>query len=115
MNYLGHFEFGINHKSWNNSENFNLDNINYWLEQWLLFYDNLYKKSKNIKNLFFICYEKLDNQDYINKIKKRIELNLANDFIFKKSHIEIDQDYEIKLLDKANVLYKKLDIESDKF
>ena len=114
MNYLGHFEFGINHKSWNKSENFKLDNINYWIEQWLLFYDNLYKKSENIKNLFFICYEKLDNQDYMNKIKKRIELNLANDFIFKKSHIEIDQGYENKLLNKANDIYKNLVIESEK-
>jgi len=74
----------------------------------------LYKKSKNIKDLFFICYEKLEDQDYMNKIKKRIELNLANDFIFKKSHIEVDQGYESKLLNKANDIYKNLAIESEK-
>jgi len=50
----------------------------------------------------------------MNKIKKRIELNLANDFIFKKSYIEINQGYETKLLKKANDIYKNLAIESEK-
>ena len=41
MNYLGHNEFGLNHKPWNNPIHFNnLNNINYWLEQWNLFYES---------------------------------------------------------------------------
>ena len=42
MNYLGHNEFGLNHKPWNNSINHqNPEKIDYWLEQWCLFYQNL--------------------------------------------------------------------------
>ena len=40
MNYLGHNEFGLNHKSWHQPINFHDQNkINYWLEQWFLFYE----------------------------------------------------------------------------
>ena len=39
MNYLGHNEFGLNHKEWNKPIKFDDPNsINYWLEQWFLFY-----------------------------------------------------------------------------
>jgi len=45
MNYLGHNEFGLNHKAWNNPIHFNNSNdINYWLEQWCLFYQNILKR-----------------------------------------------------------------------
>ena len=38
MNYLSHNEFGLNHKPWNNPIKFkDLNNINYWLEQWNFF------------------------------------------------------------------------------
>ena len=48
MNYLGHNEFGLNHKPWNKPIHFNdLNNINYWLEQWNLFYEFIYYKSPN--------------------------------------------------------------------
>ena len=51
MNYLGHNEFGLNHIAWNKPINFNdLNNINYWLEQWTLFYKNIQEKYKNYKN-----------------------------------------------------------------
>ena len=54
MNYLGHNEFGLNHKSWNKPVKFKeLNNINYWLEQWYLFYKNILKNIK-IKKIVFL-------------------------------------------------------------
>ena len=55
MNYLGHNEFGIDHVPWSNPINYkNLDDINYWLEQWIysikIFMINI-KKPK----LYFRC------------------------------------------------------------
>ena len=47
--------FGLNHKSWNKSIHFNnLNNINYWLEQWNLFYDFIYKKFQSYENCNFV-------------------------------------------------------------
>ena len=55
MNYLGHFEFGLNHKPWIEKSTFtDLKNLNYWLEQWYLGYDFIMKNFKTTKNLFFI-------------------------------------------------------------
>ena len=55
MNYLGHNEFGIDHKSWKNPINFdNFNDINYWLEQWYLFYQDIIKKYQSYENCFFI-------------------------------------------------------------
>ena len=44
MNYLGHTEFGKNHKSWNSPQLFkDTFDINYWLEQWKIFYLDMFK------------------------------------------------------------------------
>ena len=40
MSYLGHTEFGLDHKHWFEPQNFNdTQSINYWMEQWLMFYN----------------------------------------------------------------------------
>ena len=42
MNYLGHREFGLNYQSWNLPLDYSdAFSINYWLEQWYLFYNNI--------------------------------------------------------------------------
>ena len=64
MNYLVHHEFGLSHKpmilSNKFQRNYNLNDINYWLDQWI----NLYNFAKNnlIKIIIlFIFYEELCN------------------------------------------------------
>ena len=47
MGYLGHFEFGLNHKPWNAPlDHKDTNTIDYWLEQWCFFYQS----SRNQKN-----------------------------------------------------------------
>ena len=74
MDYLSHYEFGINHKSWNTPINFsNFNDINYWIEQWLLFYKDIFSRYHSYDNCIFVIYEQLTNPDYILKILERIK------------------------------------------
>ena len=102
MDYLGHKEFGLSHKSWNKSVKFkNFNDINYWLEQWFFFYENIYKNYKSNKNCFFLIYEKLSNPSYIESLLKEIKLdnfeNMNFNYFknFNKNEINIDFDAEI--------------------
>ena len=53
MNDLGHFEFGKNHIPWFKPKNFNdTININYWLEQWLMYYSFFMKNISQIINFY---------------------------------------------------------------
>ena len=76
MNYLGHNDLGLNHKPWNNPIRFNNSNdINYWLEQWSLFYQNILKNYQTYNNCFFIIYEDLIKSNYVKLLVEKIDLN----------------------------------------
>ena len=111
MNYLGHNEFGLNHKPWNNPIHFSdLYNINYWLEQWNLFYKLIYKKFKSYENCFFVIYEELNNPIYVEKILKKINLEKDKTIdlqFFKNSNKkELDIEYDKNIFDKSQLLYQ---------
>ena len=112
MNYLGHNEFALNHKPWNKPEFFlDLNHANYWLEQWYLFYKNIYNKYHNHSNCVFIVYEELINNNYLEKIIEKIDLKLnANSKFnfFKNSNVKkLDIEFNEGLLTKAKDIYKK--------
>jgi len=111
MNYLGHNEFGSNHKPWNNSIHFNnLNNINYWLEQWSLFYEFIYNKFNSYENCYFVVYEELDNPNYVEKILKKINLeknqNIDLKFFRNSNKKEINIKYDKNIFDKSQLLYR---------
>jgi len=110
MNYLGHNEFGLNHYPWNQPINFHeTKDINYWLEQWCLFYEDIFNKYKNNKNCLFVIYEQLINDDYIKKLCNKIKLNFdvvkKNYFkiSYKNNKINVNQN----ILVRANEIYQK--------
>ena len=110
MNYLGHNEFGLNHKPWNKPLNFkDLSDINYWLEQWCLFYQNILKNYQSYNNCFFIIYEELTNQNYIKVLIEKLNFNQVKNLnlnYFKNSNKdEIDIDYAKNTYDNAKNLY----------
>ena len=112
MNYLGHNEFGLNHKPWNNPIRFNdLNNINYWLEQWNLFYEFIYKKFQSYENCYFSVYEELDNPNYVEKILKKINLekdkNIDLQFFRNSNKNELNIEYDKNIFDKSQLLYQK--------
>lgn len=111
MNYLNHNEFGLNHKPWNNSIIFkDFNSINYWLEQWYLFYKFIYKKFKSYKNCHFIIYEKLNNPSYTIEILKKVNLennkNLNLQFFKNFNKKKINFDFDKKIFDKSQLLYR---------
>ena len=111
MNYLGHNEFGLNHKPWNKPIHFNdLKNINYWLEQWNLFYEFIYKKFQSCENCYFVIYEELVNPNYVKKILKKINFEKDKKIdlkFFKNSNKkELNNQYDKNIFDKSQLLYQ---------
>ena len=110
MNYLGHNEFGLDHKPWNNPIHFkDLNNINYWLEQWRLFYQNILKNYQTYNNCFFIIYEELTNPNYVKMLLEKINFNQVENLnlnYFKNSNKkEIDIGYAKDVYDNAKDIY----------
>ena len=111
MNYLGHNEFGLNHKPWNKPIHFNdLNNINYWLEQWNLFYEFIYEKFQSYKNCYFVIYEELVNRNYVEKVFKKINLekdkNIDLLFFRNSNKKELNIEYDKNIFDKSQLIYQ---------
>ena len=111
MNYLSHNEFGLNHKPWNNPIHFNdLSNINYWLEQWNLFYEFIYSKFQSYENCYFVVYEELENPNYVEKILKKINLekdkNIDLQFFRNSNKKELNIVYDKNIFDKSQLIYQ---------
>ena len=110
MNYLGHNEFGLSHKPWNDSINFhNFNKIDYWLEQWFLFYRNIFDKYISYKNCHFVIYEKINRQRLRvftaqeNKLYRKTKPNLN---YFKNSNKKnIDVNFSKSIFKNANDTY----------
>ena len=110
MNYLHHNEFGLDHKPWNKPINFDdLGGINYWLEQWTLFYSDIYKNYQAYDNCFFVIYEELTNPNYIKILLEKINLDKAENMnlsYFKNSNKkEIDINYAKNAYKNAKDIY----------
>ena len=102
MKYLGHHEFGLDHKFWNKPLKFNdTNNINYWLEQWYLFYKQIQENYIHSSNCIFLIYENFSNSLFITKIMKNLSLSKKDNMdinIFKnlnKKNINIKYDHNI--------------------
>jgi len=110
MNYLGHHEFGLGHKSWHLSKDFdNPFSLDYWLEQWLLFYSKLINEYSNNKSVFFISYERFcESNELQKKLLEMLNIKYSNDFLFEMSKKKIEKNYDQNLLNKCFILENKL-------
>lgn len=114
MNYLGHNEFGLDHKSWNETLRYNnFNEIDYWLEQWTLFYKKILKNYRTNENCLFILYEELSNQDYIKKMIRKInlkEITNLNFYRFKNSNKnQINTLYSKNNYENARNIYSEFE------
>ena len=117
MNYLGHNEFGLNHKPWNNPVNYHdLSGLNYWLEQWSLFYQNIINQYQFYKNCHFIFYEELTNIKYLKILLEKINFNEIDNMdlkYFKNSNKkELAVDFSKDVYENACNIYNDF---KDKF
>ena len=113
MNYLGHNEFGLNHKPWNNSiKHQDLNKIDYWLEQWCLFYQNIINQYQFYKNCNFVFYEELTSDVYLKTLLKKINFSYIKNIdlnYFKNSNKQtIDTEYSQDIYENANNVYNDI-------
>jgi len=118
MNWLGHFEFGLNQKPFflNNNEifqkmeSYDKMDINFWLLSWKNYYK--YANEQHPKNSSFFCYEKFcsDPTDVLLKLFSNLGVSAPkikdNAFIPAIKSVEgVEQD----LLDECNAIYSDLE------
>ncbi len=118
MNWLGHFEFGNNHKTFNfDKKNNNFlhksNSINYWLNIWINYYEYILKTYSNSKyqdRIIFVNYNKLcENNNYLKELYSKLNIRdeINNIKIFKANKIQAIK-YDQNQLRKASILYNEL-------
>ena len=111
MRWIGHTEFGPNYTPIQD-ENLIFKNyldINHWLEQWFLTYQNCYEKHKDRKNIYFICYEQLcSSKDYWLDVLKLLNIKNEYDFKFKETQKEIAIEIDHRISEKGQSFYSEL-------
>lgn len=115
MNWLGHNEFGNGYRSWQKPIKYNnVMDINHWLEQWYLFYNNLIENNLNYERLILISYEDLcSNKKVLSKLLNILKLdNKTHDDYFISSNKPLKIEYDENLLNKSIQIYEKLTISS---
>ena len=79
MNWLGHYEFGLNHRPFDFSgsdamekSRFTANDINYWVAQWIRVYAFVSQVAPSTAR--FVCYEQLcdTSNDYLERIFRSI-------------------------------------------
>ena len=115
MQWLGHHEFGTNHKPFNfkndfNINNFDLSSLNYWLEVWINYYNYILKILDNqivlIKYADYCLYPEKTIQFIFNSIDIKYNLNKLVSF---ENNRTIEHEYSESLLTKALKTYSRLE------
>ena len=115
MNWLGHHEFGLNHKVFQFGDEkpdfgFGMDDINYWLEVWINYYTQLLNLPEHDRTVI------IDYDDFLNSpqqlllaISNRTGMNCGN---VKTDPFENTNQYkggfDTQLLSKAESIYSQL-------
>lgn len=109
MNWLGHFEFGLDHKPWFKSiKYFDKSSINYWLEQWFLFHDYLIQNYGDKIDVIFVDYQKLTLKRYSNRLLVILNSKLFSYYNFFKVKKKKTIPLDTKLYEKCKTLKKEL-------
>ena len=111
MNLLGHHEFGLNHIAWNPAQQYTDPfSLNYWLEQWCMFYQNILKDKSKQSSL--VSYSRLcESQEYRQALITELKLTELTT-VFKLAQADIQEDYDRDLYDKSNEIYQMLNLSS---
>ncbi len=111
MKWIGHTEFGPNYIPIHNKNLSYKDdmNINHWLEQWYLTYQDCYQTLKNKKNVYFISYEKICNsEEFWFDLLQILNIKETYDFVFKESQKDVSLEMNEDIMNKGLFLYKEL-------
>lgn len=115
MNWLGHHEFGLNHKPFqlNGSEDskYSINTLDYWVNSWIEYYTFVVEFMDEDKKLFIIDYN-----DLCSKPKKIINfiadlLNISIESLDLKPYSQPTKEFSIidnNLLKESNKIYGEL-------
>jgi hypothetical protein len=115
MNWLGHYEFGLNQKPFyldndrifNELKNCTKEDINYWLLSWLNYYHFVSEKY-NSKCIFF-CYESFceNPKNELMKLDQIVKVDSLSILPFENK-LKENANFDSSLLNKCNEIYSKL-------
>lgn len=111
MKWIGHREFGPNYMPMCKDNLYFTDyfDINHWLEQWYLIYQNCFTTFKKNKNCFFVCYEQLCSSDkYWLDILQKLNIKVKYEFKFKESFKDISLHIDDYIMNKGLSLYSEM-------
>jgi hypothetical protein len=120
MNWLGHYEFGLNQKHFTLQEENLLEathekhELSYWLGIWISYYSYIVKIHNSHSNLFLVDYEDLLKRpnDLKKVLGKKIEIELEEipidqfkpNEILSENLIDVNKDYIVR----SNEIYETL-------
>ena len=108
MNFLGHNEFGLNHHYWFKPvKHKNLLNINYWLEQWCLYYEFILNNFSDKLYCHNIVYENFKKNNFLRSLGLYENINILSKDYFNISRKKIKIEYDEELYNKAMNIYNK--------
>lgn len=109
MRYLGHCEFGLDHKSWYEPiHHKNKSTLSYWLEQWQLYYEDLLLKYSGHERCIFVAYENLAFVDCVARLMQRLDVKPDGSVQFKIAPGYGSPSADRALIKSTKVLYEKL-------
>jgi hypothetical protein len=122
MNWLGHFEFGLNQKSFfleddtifREMGNYPKTDINFWLLNWKNYYS--YVNEHYTQNTIFFNFDKFCQDPDLELSRLFEKLNIISPRIRPESFqppVKIIKGFDGKLLEECNSIYKMLEIKSD--
>ena len=112
-NYLGHLEFGNNHKPWFKPDAYkDTSSINYWLEQWFLYFKELLSLKTNLDNCYLINIDKFcNNQNYQIDLLKKLNISEKTNFTLNYKKKIVEENFDKILFEKCKKLY--IDLENN--
>jgi len=111
MKWIGHTEFGPNYVPIHRDNlNFlDFSDINHWMEQWYLTYQNCFTTFKGNETVLFVCYENLcSSEKYWLDLLQRLNIKVKYDFEFRESYKDISLQIDKEIMNKDLSLYSEL-------
>lgn len=123
MEWLGHYEFGINHKQFkfiNHNNEIDINNDDYWIKIWLNYYKyllSIYVSSINKNRLFFINYDDVcsRNNNYLNNRLEAIGLEFKKNIVGIYENKKYDCFFSENLKEEALNVYNEIRLIENRF
>jgi len=120
MNWLGHYEFGLNQKSFflgdeqifNEMKRYDKTDVNFWLLNWKNYYQYVYEHHAG--NCIFFQYEKFCSEPslVIARLFEKIDVDMPQREFKPFSPQENPAGaFDSQLLKESELIYKKLELE----